>query len=159
LSEKIYAVTTCLLLYKNKPVKAQLVLNRFIGLDYVKWVIQYVDADFLDLKTDKASLNSLPPNSHETDFISLKKALDKKVNLQNIADKQFDYNQLSVFLYLVSIGDIKFQYVEKLRFIIQDIDAWVLTVDNFNRNSENSGWLISNLSLSETSKIEYSKMK
>ena len=145
-STHIYAVADCKLFYKGKTVKATLILNREVTKSYAKWVIRKVDATFLYLPQKENPSNSLPPNSHETDFISLKKTLDKKNNFSSITQKSFQYNQLSSFLFLISTGELKFQYVEKLKYLILDIPNWAIAVQEYKRDSENSGWLISNIS-------------
>jgi len=145
-STQIYAVTTCKLFYKGKEVKATLILNREVTENYAKWVIRKVDASFLNLPEKGKTSNSLPPDSHETDFISLKKSLDKKNNFSSITQKPFQYNQLSTFLFLISTGELKFQYVEKLKYLVLDMKGWAIAVQEYKRDSENSGWLISNIS-------------
>jgi hypothetical protein len=145
LSKEIYAIANCRIFYRNKPEIVNIILRRYIGADYVKWVIHSVDTRFLDLKNEKTELVTLPPNSHETNFISLKKAFDKKINLTNIASEKFVYDQLSVLFFLVSNDFIQFQHVEHLKFRICDFDNWSLIIDNFNRDSQNAGWLISDL--------------
>ena len=154
-STQIYAVAKCKLIYKGKSVKATLILNREVTTNYAKWVIRKVDAEFLNLPNKKDVINSLAPNSHETDFISLKKAMDKKVNLSSLSPKDFKYNQLSTFLYLISKGELKFQYVEKIKYLILDIPNWVITVQEYKRDSDNSGWLINNVSKQDDELKEY----
>jgi len=146
LSDKIFAIAECKLNYKGKVAKATLILNMETNSNSVKWVIRKVDAEFLKLESTNTISNSIPPNSNETNFISLKRSLDKKNNLLDISGKQFEYNQLSVFYYLVSKGEIKFEYVEKLKYLVLDINDWAITLNYYARDSENSGWLIDNIS-------------
>lgn len=154
-STQIYAVAICNLIYKGKNVKAKLVLNREVNNNYAKWVIRKADANFLALPPKTKSISSLPPNSNETDFISLKKILDKKDNYSSLVKSQFEYNQLSTFLHLISTGELKFKYVEKIKYLILDIKDWAIAVQEFNRDSENSGWLISNISKQDNKLLEY----
>ena len=144
-STQTYAIADCKLNYKGKPVKATLVLNREVTDKYAKWVIRNIHADFLEIP-ENGVLNSLPPNSHEIDFTSLKKALDKKQNLSSLLPNDKPYDAVSTFMFLTAKGELKFQYVETLKYIILDIDNWAIAVENYNRDSENSGWLISNIS-------------
>lgn len=144
----------CLCGGKKKQNKL-LILNRKVTNNYAKWVIRKVDAAFLNLPQKANTGNSLPPNSHETDFISLKKALDKKNNFQTIVEESFKYSQLSTFLYLISKGELKFQYVEKIKYLILDIPNWAIAVQEYKRDSENSGWLISNISKQDIELKEY----
>jgi hypothetical protein len=154
-STQTYAVAQCMLIYKGKKVKATLILNREVTKSYAKWVIRKVDATFLNLSQKGEATGSLPPNSHETDFISLKKALDKKNNFSSIVQKQFVYNQLSTFLYLISTGELKFEYVEKTKYLVLDIPNWAIAVQEYKRDSENSGWLISNITKQDAELKKY----
>lgn len=158
-STEIYAVADCKLIYKGKTEKAMFILNREVTENYAKWVIRKVDATFLDLLQKGEATGSLPPNSHETNFISLKKTLDKKNNFSSITQKPFQYNQLSTFLYLISTGELKFQYVEKLKYLVLDIKEWAIAVQEYKRDTENSGWLISNISKQDGELKEYLGVK
>ena len=158
-SAQIYAITDCKLFYKGKEVKATIILNREVTENYAKWVIRKVNATFLTLPKKGEKSGSLPPNSHETNFISLKKTLDKKNNFSSITQKPFKYNQLSTFLFLILTGELKFQYVEKLKYLILDIPNWAIAVQEYKRNSENSGWLISNISKQDGELKEYLGVK
>lgn len=106
-----------------------------------KWVINNVKADCLTFDTDSLLKNFIAPNSHETGFINLKK-------LNGPADPIYFFSSstVSTFQFINEIA--------KKRIIIQNTElvtyyitfpGWEITVDEFNRNSNNSGWLISNI--------------
>lgn len=145
LSGKTYAVANCIITYKGKTNKTKILLKKHIAKNFVKWVIMDVYFESLNLEKNPGKLNSLPPNSGETNFIGLSKALNAKENYHNLLSPDFEYNQTSVFLFLASTNQIKFQYVKDLTFIFTDIDGWLIEVKEFNRDTQNSGWLISNI--------------
>jgi len=146
-SLKIIAETKSLVVYKNQTHEIRIFLNQEIQNNGVKWVLLSVKADFLDvLKEDTSLVRFIPPTSNETNFISLKAALEDKNYQQYYAYSDYKYNQLSSFLFALNTEQIKFQYVNDLIYHIFDIDGWYIRVREFNRSTENSGWLIEDIS-------------
>lgn len=113
-----------------------------------KWVIQKVHADmfapYFVRDTTKVG-QFLHPLSHELDFMNLRKAFEHKDSVSQFAVKQFVPDHLTVFLYEVNKGNLKFKSVNDVRFHFFQIDGWYFEVANFNRPGYNTGWLISNL--------------
>lgn len=146
-SLKIIAETKSLVVYKNQTHEISIFLNQEIQNNGVKWVLLSVKADFLDvLKEDTSLVRFIPPTSNETNFISLKAALEDKYYQQYYAYSDYKYDQLSSFLFALNTDQIKFQYVNDLIYHIFDIDGWYFRVREFNRSTENSGWLIDDIS-------------
>ena len=83
--------------------------------------------------------------SHELDFMNLRKALVKDGSPESytLADFQPDY--LTLFLYEVKKGLLKFKNVNRISFHFFSLEGWYFTLNNFNRTGYNSGWLISDL--------------
>lgn len=113
-----------------------------------KWVIQRVFADIFEpyfyrdtTKTGKF----LHPMSHELDFMNLRKAFSNKDSISQFTSKKFIPDHLSVFLYEVKKGNLKFKYVEQVKFHFFQLDGWYFEISQFNRPGYNTGWLISNL--------------
>jgi hypothetical protein len=50
-----------------------------------------------------------------------------------------------VFFYLLNNNELKIETVPEVNYRILDIPGWDIELTDFNRNSKNSGWLISDL--------------
>jgi hypothetical protein len=113
-----------------------------------KWVIRKVHAPMFDsyFKRDTTRIgNFLHPLSHELDFMNLRKAFATSDSINQYTVKQFVPDHLSVFLYEVKKGNLKFKYVSEVRFHFFQLDGWYFELADFNRPGYNTGWLISNL--------------
>jgi hypothetical protein len=49
------------------------------------------------------------------------------------------------FIAQVRSGKLEFQFIKNIRFHFYQVPGWVFTVEQFNRNMHNKGWLISSL--------------
>ena len=87
----------------------------------------------------------LHPLSHELDFMNLRKAFNNKDSVSQFTVKRFVPDHLSVFLYEVKKGNLKFKSVEEMKFHFFQINGWYFELSEFNRPGYNTGWLISNL--------------
>jgi len=149
-SIQIIAEAKSLVTYKNKSQEISIFLNQEIVDNGVKWVILSVKADFLNvLKQDTALLRFIPPTSNETNFISLKRVFDDANFQHYYTFNGYWYDPLSAFLYALNSGEVKFQYVNEIIYHFVDIPGWEINVKEFIRNTENSGWLIDDISKME----------
>lgn len=131
---------------KDQPIKL------FMGLEKdhlgYKWVIRKIYADmyqpYFDRDTTKIG-RFLHPLSHELDFMNLHKAFSKSDSISQFTTKQFVPDHLSVFLYEVEKGVLKFKSVREVKFHFFQISGWYFELADFNRPGYNTGWLISNL--------------
>lgn len=155
-SIEIVAEAKSLVTYKNRSRGISVYLNQEIVNDGVKWVILSVNADFLNvLNQDTVLLRFIPPTSNETNFISLKRVF-YDTNFQHYyAYNGYLYDPLSTFLFAVNTGLVRFQYVNEIVYHIFDVNGWQLTIKEFNRATENSGWLIDDISRMENSFEEF----
>lgn len=87
----------------------------------------------------------LHPLSHELDFMNLRKAFINSDSVSQFAAKRFVPDHLSVFLYEIKKGNMKFKSVQDVKFHFFQIDGWYFELAQFNRPGYNTGWLISNL--------------
>ena len=113
-----------------------------------RWVIQKVHADMFQpfFKKDTVRVGKfLHPMSHELDFMNLKKAFDNKDSINQFIVKRFVPDHLSLFLYEVKKGNLKFRNVDDVKFHFFQVDGWYFGISEFNRPGYNTGWLISNL--------------
>lgn len=113
-----------------------------------KWVMQKVYAEVFApyfLRDTSKIGRFLHPMSHELDFMNLRKALANTDSVSQFTIKRFRPDHLSVFLYEVKKGNLKFKSVEEVKFHFFQIDGWYFEISEFNRKGYNTGWLISNL--------------
>lgn len=113
-----------------------------------KWVISKVHAAVFDpyFKRDTTRVGKfLHPLSHELDFMNLRKAFNYKDSISQFTVKRFTPDHLSVFLYEIKKGNMKFSTVEEVKFHFFQINGWYFELSEFNRPGYNTGWLISNL--------------
>jgi hypothetical protein len=113
-----------------------------------KWVIQEVFADFFEpyFKRDTTKVGQfLHPLSHELDFMNMRKAFSSSDSISQFTVKRFKPDHLSVFLYEMKKGNLKFSHVDDVKFHFFQIEGWYFELAQFNRPGYNTGWLISNL--------------
>lgn len=82
--------------------------------------------------------------SHELDFMNLRKAFENK-NPESYTTDEYTPDYLTLLLYEMKKGNMKFETVKNVRFHFFGIDGWYFELSHFNRPGFNTGWLISNL--------------
>jgi hypothetical protein len=60
-------------------------------------------------------------------------------------EKEYRPDMLTLFIEGIKEGDLKFVTVNNVKFHFFQVPHWYFEVSYFNRNSMNSGWLISNM--------------
>jgi hypothetical protein len=113
-----------------------------------RWVISKVYAELFRpyFERDTTKLGKfLHPLSHELDFMNLRKAFNNPDSASQFAIKKFVPDHLSVFLYEIKKGNLKFKTVNEVKFHFFQVDGWYFELSEFNRPGYNTGWLISNL--------------
>lgn len=113
-----------------------------------KWVISKVYCPAFDryFGRDTTKVGRfLHPLSHELDFMNLRKAFSESDSISQFTVKRFVPDHLSVFLYEIAKGNMKFKSVSNVKFHFFQIDGWYFELAEFNRPGYNTGWLISNL--------------
>jgi hypothetical protein len=145
--------------YKGQPTFVSLFLHQEnAGKGGVKWVLAGVSSEVFDIfRQDTAMVRFIPPSSHETDFINLKRALEDTDHLDGYAASGFEPDFLTTFFFCIKTGLMRFEYVEKVVYHIIDIPGWYFKVEDFNRNELNSGWLISDLKRNSLSLTDFLK--
>lgn len=131
---------------KDQPITLFMALEKD-HLGY-KWVIQRVYADMFApyFARDTMKVGKfLHPLSHELDFMNLRKAFLNSDSVSQFAAKNFKPDHLSLFLYEIKKGTLKFKTVTDVKFHFFQIDGWYFELAQFNRPGYNTGWLISNL--------------
>jgi hypothetical protein len=113
-----------------------------------KWVITKVQADMFSpyfIRDTTRVGRFLHPMSHELDFMNLRKAFSNSDSISQFTAKKFTPDHLSIFLYEMKNGNMKFKSVERVNFHFFQINGWYFELSEFNRPGYNTGWLISNL--------------
>jgi hypothetical protein len=113
-----------------------------------RWVIYKVHSDLYTpiYKRDTVAVGKfLHPMSHELDFMNLRKAFLNKDSVTQFVSKQFEPDHLSVFLYEVKKGSLKFKSVDQVKFHFFQVPGWYFELAEFIRPGYNTGWLMSNL--------------
>jgi hypothetical protein len=113
-----------------------------------KWVISDVHLPEFEkyfLRDTTRAGRFLHPLSHELDFMNLRKALVNIDSLRQFVQKKFEPDYLSVFLYEMGKGSMRFKSVNEVRFHFFQIKGWYFELSQFNRPGYNTGWLISSL--------------
>lgn len=158
-SAGIIAEAKTRVIFKGDAYTISLFLNQeTVGKGSIKWVLLSAKGEIFDIfKEDTTMVRFIPPASHETDFINLKRALEDVDHLQDYASSDFNPDYLTIFFYCIKSGIIKFDYVEDVVYHIIDIPGWYIKVKDFNRNELNSGWLIYDISRINKSLPEFLK--
>ena len=111
-----------------------------------KWVISGVNAGFLKFNSGKHQDLFLNPVSHGTDFINLRMFFnsDKKY-LGGFLHDEFENDELTLFVHELRKGNITLVKINEINYHFLQVPGWGFTVNKFQRDASNSGWLISSL--------------
>ncbi len=136
--------------YKSETVNLIMFLRiEHQNLGY-KWVISNVYFDkfqkiYNHVFDTTNSSYFLHPLSHELDFMNIHKAFDDPDKIDYYLEREFKPDYLTLFIDEVKSGNLKFVTVNSVKFHFFQIPGWYFEVSYFNRNSNNSGWLISSM--------------
>ena len=113
---------------------------------FLKWSIVSVESPLLYLDPDvRSSVLSLSPVAHELNFQELRKITTAhSKNILNYASQDFVPDMTTVFYQLVMSGRMKLGSVRHLTYLFV-ADGWKFTVEFYERETTNSGWLISSI--------------
>ncbi|MCC3158593.1 hypothetical protein LJ737_15190 [Hymenobacter sp. 15J16-1T3B] len=157
-----FARVNCRISYCGKPYSAMLIMQRKAYADgSAKWVIvdvKYADSNMRQTMAVAAqngimecpqpvdSLTSLNPMSHAIGFMNLDLATQKPENIGNfvIASAGRSRN-LNLFIDACLRNKLKIIQATSTTYSFLQIKGWRIEIKQFNRQSQNSGWLISKL--------------
>ena len=136
--------------YKHEKVDIILYLKLEKQNGGYKWVFSNVYCSrFNDLFTHIGDTTNLKlflhPLSHEVDFMNIHKVFEDPEKLDYFLDRYYRPDQLSLFVSEIKNGNLKFESVKGVKFHFLQVPGWYFEVSYFNRSSNNSGWLISNM--------------
>lgn len=116
-----------------------------------KWIISNIyfepfstalEAQDTSVFNDKKFLH---PLSHEIGFMNIFRVFNDPDSLEYYTKRSFKPDYLSLFLYEIKKGKLKFKTVSDLKFHFFQIDDWYFKLEYYNRTGYNTGWLITNL--------------
>lgn len=142
-----FAIARCKGALSDKEVVFDLFLNvEHKRKDLYKWSILHARGDMFNIEPrNTGDRIMIYPDDHETNFMSLMRMTNEQpFNVRQFMAKSFNYDATSVFAYLVHSGQLKISYVEKLEFVFAQIPGYIFSIENVERNTDNSGWLITN---------------
>ena len=77
--------------------------------------------------------------------MNLRKALDDGSKATQFAIKDYKPDHLTLFLYELKSGNLKFKTIQDVKFHFFQVDGWYFELSEFKRAGKNTGWLISDL--------------
>lgn len=157
-SERVFAELKCRVTLNGKNSYLSVLARQEVDHG-LKWSFVSVHPDFdpegkteggerkyISPVTQSEQPDYIPPLSNETNFIVLKKILTDKNNLGIYTAKHHNPERINDFYHAVSTGELKFNTVESIAYYLFDVPGWLIIVRNYQRDTANSGWLISELS-------------
>lgn len=146
-SEDWFAEVNTVFSYKGRKQHITLYMNLQPERKGYEWVISDVAfSPFQELfhKDTTAAKKFLHPMSHELDFMNLRKAF-RSGEPEAYTPHDFEPDYLTLFLYEIKRGNLRFETVVDVKFHFFQVDGWYFEISEFNRPGYNTGWLISNL--------------
>lgn len=132
----------------NKPMMYTLYLTLQKEEVGYKWVITSAYSEDIEKSFQRADSNSttrfIHPMSHELGFMNLEKMIQDST-IAPYLNRAYQLDYLSIFLYEWYQKSIEFVSVRSTKFHFFQVPNWYFTLEYFNRNESNSGWLISSL--------------
>ncbi len=169
LADRWYAEARCGFLYHNAPVEVRLILRVQLNPDHTaEWVIAAVKPA-LELKEAAAEVRPpvltgkrrlfIQPAANDTYFAELERDFADKRGLPGLFDSQFFERRSSGAFYSALMSDqLKFVAVREIKYHYLQVHDWIFTVENFDRPTRNSGWLITSIRPASTEqRLDYEK--
>lgn len=141
-----FAKVKCFGLFKGKEVTFNMYLTvEPRGKDMYKWVIADVDGKIFNLSPSRESDKiMLLPNEHESNFMRLNSITSEKDDYITLySSESLKQDRLTVFNTLVYYGFLNIDYVSDIEYTFLQVPGYTFTIKEFERESTNSGWLVS----------------
>ena len=145
-----FAEVSSVFTYKGQNISMILYFKLEQERQGYKWVLSNVycglfERYFNHVGESNSGDHFLHPMSHELDFMNLRKVFKDPKNIGFYLEKDYRPDQMALFLKEFQEGNLKFVSSNHVKFHFFQIPQWYFEVTYFNRNRNNSGWLISNL--------------
>lgn len=151
-----FAKVKCFGLFNGKEVTFDMYLTvEPRGKDMYKWVIADVDGKIFNLSPSRESDKiMLLPNEHESNFMRLNSITSEKDDYITLySTKSLKQDRLTVFNTLVYYGYLNIDYISDIKYTFLQVPGYSFTIKEYERESTNSGWLVSDWSeISESDK-------
>lgn len=151
-----YAKVKCVGSFKGKEVTFSMYLTvEPRGKEMYKWVIGDVEGKIFNLSPSRESDKvMLLPNEHESNFMRINSITSEKDDYITLySTNSLSHDRLTVFNTLVYYGYLNIDYVSEIEYTFLQVPGYTFTIKEYERESTNSGWLISEWSeISETDK-------
>ena len=137
-------------LYKGREEEIILFFKLETSNNASKWILQNIFfKEYFKLFHKENKLKNqkfISPVSHELEFFNLVKIFNDYQNIEYYTSDDYKIDFLSLFLYDIKQQNLKFLGINgKIKFHFFQIKNWYFSISFFNRNTYNSGWLISKL--------------
>lgn len=153
-----YAQAACVFINRGKQTVVPLVMQLVVAQDSsATWMIAGIGSVPLlehSETVDTSRMNSepvsntkyIPPTGHSTNFLALHKVFTPEMNPANyfVADV-LHTDRCTAFVNLIKAGKLKFDHTKSISFHFFQVPNYVFTVERFERDGTNSGWLINSL--------------
>jgi hypothetical protein len=143
-----FAEVTTTFSYRGQEEKVTLFLQLEQAKVGSKWVFSHVYFEpFAKVFAPKDSVSPrfIHPMSHELDFMNLIKVFRNQGILSAYAQKDFYPDHLTLLLYEVQRGNLRFRTVNEVNFHFFQVDNWYFELSEFEREGYNRGWLIAQM--------------
>jgi hypothetical protein len=149
-----YAELTCKFKYNSSSIEIPVIMKIEVTQNKgSKWMIVAVGPGSFkskivvtEMTQSKNKTKFISPTSQGTNFVSLKRAFDDRENLSSYFETlYFKRSHMREFYNAVLNHEIEFQDVVKVKYHFLVAGRWIFTVENFPRETLNSGWLINYL--------------
>ncbi|MGM9506764.1 hypothetical protein ACS5NO_03525 [Larkinella sp. GY13] len=155
-TEQLFGEVEYTVLYKNTPQKVTFFLKRNRTDSYSDWKIIDAEAPFLKAsRTDTMRLDTSRRNdrslfisseTHETRFLNLFNFLRNRENLLAFTLSAYPVSKTLIRLSkAVQDGSLTLQQTQKVHLYLDIRRGWLLKLEDFHREKENAGWLITDL--------------
>ncbi len=160
-----YAEAKCHFTFQKKHLEIPLILKvEDLGGLGVKWMITGVGdlpstGNEKNLDTTKSSENkirkSIPPSNSSVNFLALRRIFGSSFNEQECFDSVLlTTERCKKFIQLINNQSLQFEYASEIKFHFLQLPGWIFSVEEFNRKSRNSGFLINTLLKADLTKKE-----
>lgn len=153
-----YAIANSVFSYNGVKREIPLTLKymKNSGQGY-SWILVGVELSRLGTTLNRSDDKDIGPLNNELAFLDLSKAFDKKSDIASFTAEGFRPDYMSIFLYLVESGIIKFIQMDSISYHFLNVNGWIFKVEDFNRMDFNSGWLIASMLKANTEAKNYYK--
>lgn len=149
-----YAELTCKFRYNSSSIEIPIIMKIEMTQNKgSKWMIVAVGPSTLkskivvtEMAQSKIKTKLISPTSHGTNFVSLKRAFADKENLSDYFENAYlKRSNMLEFYNAILNREIEFLEVIKIKYHFLLADKWIFTVEDFTRETLNSGWLINHI--------------